>query len=109
MAQDGPDQLGVTVRGPGAGVGFVDAQARSREESLGERVLGSLLDRAHLMPARLVGPLVAQGIASIGGTDASSWLQDHDQRTLQPVTGPGLGGTPCPIAGSLPGRAFKSL
>jgi serine phosphatase RsbU (regulator of sigma subunit) len=92
----------------GAGRGFADAQHRSRVESLGERVLGSLLDRAHLMPARLVGPLVAQEIAAVGGADVSIWLQDYDQRTLQPLTGPGLGGRSTPIAGSWPGRAFTS-
>jgi serine phosphatase RsbU (regulator of sigma subunit) len=93
---------------PDAGQGFADAQRRSRVESLGERVLGSLLDRAHLMPARLVGPLVAQEIAEIGGTDVSIWLQDYDQRTLQPLTGRGLVGRSTPIEASWPGRAFTS-
>jgi len=86
----------------------VDAEGRSRVESLGERVLGSLLDRAHLMPPRLVGPLVAQEIASVGGSDVSIWLQDYDQRTLKPLTGRGLVGTPTAIDGSWPGRAFIS-
>ena len=84
-------------------MGFADEQGRSRTESLGERVLGSLLDRAHLMPARLVGPLVAQEIAAVGGTDVSIWLQDYDQRTLQPLTGRGLVGGTTPIDGSWPG------
>jgi hypothetical protein len=88
------------------GRGFVDSEGRSRVESLGERVLGSLLDRAHLMPPRLVGPLVAQEIASVGGTDVSIWLQDYDQRSLQPLTGRGLVGTSTAIDGSWPGRAF---
>ena len=96
----------VRTRHPGPGVGFADVEGRSRTESLGERVLGSLLDRAHLMPARLVGPLVAQEITAVGGTDVSIWLQDYDQRTLQPLSGPGLVGVPAPIDGSLPGRAF---
>ena len=96
----------VRTRQPGPGVGFADAEGRSRTESLGERVLGSLLDRAHLMPARLVGPLVAQEITAVGGTDVSIWLQDYDQRTLRPLSGPGLVGVPAPIDGSLPGRAF---
>jgi serine phosphatase RsbU (regulator of sigma subunit) len=94
--------------GTGSGRGFVDAHGRSRTESLGERVLGSLLDRAHLMPARLVGPLVAQEIASIGGRDVSIWLQDYDQRTLQPLSGVGLVGERTPIDDSWPGRAFRS-
>jgi hypothetical protein len=96
------------ARQVGAGRGFVDVEGRSRVESLGERVLGSLLDRAHLMPARLVAPLVAQEIASVGGSEVSIWLQDYDQRTLQPLTGPGLGGKSTPIDGSWPGRAFAS-
>ena len=90
------------------GRGFADATGRSRVESLGERLLGSLLDRAHLMPPRLVGPLVAQEIASVGGTDVSIWLQDYDQRTLQPLAGRGLVGESTPIDGSWPGRAFIS-
>jgi hypothetical protein len=98
----------VAVHGTGTGGGFADGQGRSRVESLGERLLGSLLDRAHLMPARLVGPLVAQEIAAVGGTDVSIWLQDYDQRTLQPLTGRGLVGRPTPIDGSRPGRAFTS-
>lgn len=98
----------VQVPLPYMGLGFADAPGRSRVESLGERVLGSLLDRAHLMPARLVGPLVAQEIAAVGGTDVAIWLQDYDQRTLQPLTGPGLVGQSSEIAGSWPGRAFTS-
>ncbi|MCZ2811715.1 PP2C family protein-serine/threonine phosphatase [Modestobacter sp. VKM Ac-2979] len=112
MRDDGHDHLGIVVQEPGpgsgsgSGSGFVDAAGRSRTESLGERVLGSLLDRAHLMPARLVGPLVAQEIAAVGGTDVSIWLQDYDQRTLQPLAGTGLVGVTTPIDGSWPGRAF---
>ncbi|KGH46323.1 phosphatase [Modestobacter caceresii] len=108
MLDDGHDHLGIVVQEPGAASvsGFVDAAGRSRTESLGERVLGSLLDRAHLMPARLVGPLVAQEIAAVGGTDVSIWLQDYDQRTLQPLVGAGLVGVTTAIAGSWPGRAF---
>jgi hypothetical protein len=108
VRDDGQDQRGTAVQTPGAGPGrgFADAQGRSRTESLGERVLGSLLDRAHLMPARLVGPLVAQEITAVGGWDVAIWLQDYDQRTLQPLTGRGLVGESTPIDGSWPGRAF---
>ncbi|MGY1838234.1 MULTISPECIES: PP2C family protein-serine/threonine phosphatase [unclassified Modestobacter] len=108
MPDDGQDHHDVAVHDPGAGSGsgFADAAGRSRTESLGERVLGSLLDRAHLMPARLVGPLVAQEIVAVGGTDVSIWLQDYDQRTLQPLDGAGLVGETTPIDGSWPGRAF---
>lgn len=108
MSDDLQDHHGIAVQASGAdpGRGFVDAEGRSRSESLGERVLGSLLDRAHLMPARLVGSLVAQEIVAVGGTDVSIWLQDYDQRTLQPLTGAGLVGGTTPIAGTWPGRAF---
>ena len=103
-ADVGPDR----AADDSAGTGFADARDRSRAESLGERILGSLLDRAHLMPPRLVGPLVAQEIASIGGTDVSIYLQDYDHTTLQPLAGPGLTGEAVPIDDSLAGRAFRS-
>ena len=110
MPDDGIAQPHGAVQAPfpQAGHGFADSPGRSRVESLGERVLGSLLDRAHLMPARLVGPLVAQEIAAVGGANVSIWLQDYDQRTLQPLSGRGLVGRSTPIAGSWPGRAFTS-
>ncbi len=90
------------------GAGFADARERSRVESLGERILGSLLDRAHLMPPRLVGPLVAQEIASIGGSDVSIYLQDYDHAILQPLRGRGLAGDPVSIDDPWVGRAFTS-
>jgi hypothetical protein len=67
MPDDGHDHHTVAVQAPsaGPGVGFADEEGRSRTESLGERVLGSLLDRAHLMLARLVGPLVAHLAAGL--------------------------------------------
>lgn len=106
----GGGEAGGVVSAPAlsAGRGFADAEGRSRIESLGERVLGSLIDRAHLMPPRLVGPLVAQEIASVGGRDVSIWLQDYDQRILKPLTGRGLVGKSAPIDGSWPGRAFTA-
>ena len=55
----------------GERVGFADPGGRSREESLGERLLGSLLDRAHLMPPQLIAPLVAQEVARMGGRDVA--------------------------------------
>lgn len=77
-------------------------------ESLGERLLGSLIDRAHLLPARLVGPLVAQEIAAIGGSDIAIYLQDYEQVSLHPLRGERLVGDPVPIDGSLAGQAFTS-
>ena len=43
-----------------------------RSEGFGERLLGSLVDRAHLMPPHLIAPLVEQEIAIIGGRDRKS-------------------------------------
>src|SRR5690242_21247784 len=88
-----PAQDGLT------GLGFADPGGRTRGESLGERLLGSLLDRAHLMPPRLVGPLVAQEIAEMGGRDVSIYLQDFEHAMLRPLEGPGLVGEPEPIDG----------
>ena len=77
-------------------------------ESVGERLLGALLDRAHLIPPRLVGPLVAQEARAAGATEISIHLQDVAQRVLRPLTGPGLEGEPTPIDGSSAGRAFST-
>ncbi|MGY1742063.1 MULTISPECIES: PP2C family protein-serine/threonine phosphatase [unclassified Blastococcus] len=77
-------------------------------ESVGEALLGSLLDRAHLSPPRLVGPLVAQEVRAAGGSDVAIFLQDYDQRHLQPLEGEGLTGERTPIDGSPAGRAFAT-
>jgi hypothetical protein len=77
-------------------------------ESVGERLLGALLDRAHLIPPRLVGPLVAQELGTAGASDVAVHLQDFDQLTLQPVLGPGLTGEQLPIDGSPEGQAFTT-
>jgi hypothetical protein len=90
------------------GLGFADPGGRTRGESLGERLLGSLLDRAHLMPPRLVGPLVAQEVAEMGGRDVAIYLQDFEHLMLRPLEGPGLVGDPEPIDGSHAGDAFRS-
>jgi Stage II sporulation protein E (SpoIIE) len=95
--------------GPRMTEGFRDRSGdRPREENLGERLLGSLLDRAHLIPPRLVGPLVAQELRASGVRDVAVYLQDHDQRTLLPLTGPGLVGEPAPIDDSRAGKAFRT-
>ncbi|RBY91117.1 PP2C family protein-serine/threonine phosphatase [Blastococcus sp. TF02A-30] len=90
-------------------IGFRDRDdAAIREESLGERVLGSLLDRAHLIPPRLVGPLVAQELTAIGCRKVSIHLQDYDQHTLQPLRGTLLHAEVLPIDGTATGRAFAT-
>ena len=78
-----------------------------RSEGFGERLLGTMIDRAHEMPPQLIAPLVAEVITLIGGRDVTVYLQDYDQLTLVPLPGRGLlMGDPAPIDGSLAGRAF---
>lgn len=81
--------------------------ATDRSEGFGERLLGTMIDRAHEMPPHLIAPLVAEVIGVIGGRDVTVFLQDYDQMTLVPLPGEGLVvGKPEPIAGSFAGRAF---
>lgn len=80
-----------------------------RSEGFGERLLGTMIDRAHEMPPHLIAPLVADVIAAIGGRDVTVFLQDYDQMTLIPLPGAGLVvGEPEPIEDSVAGRAFLS-
>ncbi len=78
-----------------------------RSEGFGERLLGTMIDRAHEMPPQLIAPLVAEVIAAIGGRDVSVLLQDYDQLTLVPLPGRRLlVEEAVPIDGSSAGRAF---
>ncbi len=78
-----------------------------RSEGFGERLLGSMIDRAHQMPPQLIAPLVAEVIAAIGGRDVAVYLQDQEQKILLPLPGQGLAmGRPEPIEESAAGRAF---
>ena len=80
-----------------------------RSEGFGERLLGSLLDRAHRMPPHLIATLIQQEIAIIGGRDVEVLLQDYDQMTLVPLSGARLlVGPSQPIDDSLAGRAFRT-
>jgi serine phosphatase RsbU (regulator of sigma subunit) len=90
-------------------VGFRDRHGeRPTAESVGEALLGSLLDRAHMIPPRLVGSLVAQEIAAAGGSEVSIHLQDYDQVHLQALAGPLLHGDRVPIDDSREGLAFRT-
>ena len=90
-------------KGPRASV-MVD-----RSEGFGERLLGSLLDRAHRMPPHLIATLIEQEIAVIGGRDVEVLLQDYDQMTLVPLSGARLlVGAPQSIDESWAGRAFRT-
>lgn len=85
------------------------ADAVDRSEGFGERLLGTLIDRAHEMPPQLIAPLVAEVIAVIGGRDVTIFLQDYDQLTMVTLPGRGLQvEEPVTIDGSLAGRAFLS-
>ncbi|WP_116245410.1 PP2C family protein-serine/threonine phosphatase [Nocardiopsis sp. FIRDI 009] len=78
-----------------------------RPEGFGERLLGLLLDRARLMPPRLIAPLIAEEVTKVGGRDVSILLQDYAQELLVPLPGKGLHvGRPEPMGGSPAGRAF---
>jgi len=80
-----------------------------RSEGFGERLLGSLLDRAHRMPPHLIATIIEQEIAIIGGRDVEVLLQDYDQMTLVPLPGARLlVGAPQSIDESLAGRAFRT-
>ena len=81
--------------------------APDRSEGFGERLLGTLIERAHEMPPQLIAPLVAEVIAAIGGRNVAVFLQDYDQRSLVPLPGRGLVvEEPQPIDGSVAGDAF---
>ncbi|MER6570702.1 GAF domain-containing SpoIIE family protein phosphatase [Streptomyces sp. NPDC001093] len=78
-----------------------------RSEGFGERLLGLLLDRARLLPPQMIAPLIAEGVARIGGRDVSILLQDYAQELLVPLPGRKLHVTqPEPMADSPAGRAF---
>ena len=89
--------------------GEVRSHAAHRLQGLGERLLGSLLDRAHWSPPDLVATLIAEEVAYIGGRDVVIYVQDYDQLTLVPLPGDGLedNGSEA-IDGSFAGRAFSS-
>ncbi|MFF1341680.1 PP2C family protein-serine/threonine phosphatase [Streptomyces sp. NPDC058290] len=84
------------------GEGSVD-----RSEGFGERLLGGLLDRARLLPPQLIAPLIAEGVARIGGREVSILLQDYAQELLVPLPGRKLHvSQPEPVFDSPAGRAF---
>ena len=56
--------------------GFRSSAATDRSEGFGERLLDSLIDRAHRMPPHMIAPLIEQEIALIGGRDVEVLLQD---------------------------------
>lgn len=84
-----------------------DVFGGDRSEGFGERLLGVLLDRAHLTPPHLLAPLVAEVVAAVGGRDVAVLLEDYEQLVLVPLSGPGLPAAAVqPIAASAAGTAF---
>ncbi|MFI1567497.1 PP2C family protein-serine/threonine phosphatase [Streptomyces sp. NPDC020490] len=78
-----------------------------RSESFGEALLGALLDRAHELPAHLIGPLVADVMERLGGRRPQILLQDYSQLLLVPLPGEGLAdGDPQVIDDSAAGGCF---
>ncbi|MFE1553758.1 PP2C family protein-serine/threonine phosphatase [Streptomyces sp. NPDC058734] len=78
-----------------------------RTEGFGEELLGLLLDGAHELPPHLVGPLVAETVARMGGRGTQILLQDYGQQQLVPLPAGGVAaGDPQPIDGSEAGRCF---
>ncbi|KMO99017.1 PP2C family protein-serine/threonine phosphatase [Streptomyces roseus] len=78
-----------------------------RSESFGEELLGLLLDGAHELPPHLVGPLVAETVARMGGRASQILLQDYGQQQLVPLPAGGVAaGEPQPIDRSEAGRCF---
>lgn len=91
-----------SVDGPAAMASLTD-----RSEGFGERLLGTMIERAHEMPPHLIAPLLAEVIAAIGGRHVTVLLPDYDQLTLVPLPGQGLVvAQPQPIEDSAAGRAF---
>ncbi|MFJ4781583.1 PP2C family protein-serine/threonine phosphatase [Streptomyces sp. NPDC088762] len=80
---------------------------RDRSESFGEELLGMLLDRASELAPHMVGPLVAETVARLGGRAPQILLQDYGQQRLVPLPLGGLtAGDPQPIDRSEAGRCF---
>lgn len=78
-----------------------------RSESSGEALMGAILDRAHELPPHLIGPLVADMTARLGGRRPQILLQDYDQLMLVPLPGEGLtNGDPLVIDEDAAGRCF---
>ncbi|MFD5583896.1 PP2C family protein-serine/threonine phosphatase [Streptomyces sp. NPDC127063] len=91
----------VTAEGEGIG------RRPNRSESLGEALLGKILDSAHELPPHLIGPLVADVVERLGGRRPQVLLQDYGQLVLVPLPGEGLtGGEPHVIDDSEAGRCF---
>ncbi|MFF1343620.1 PP2C family protein-serine/threonine phosphatase [Streptomyces sp. NPDC058290] len=78
-----------------------------RSESFGEELLGVLLDRAPELAPDMVGPLIAETMARLGGREPQILLQDYGQQQLVPLPLGGLAaGDPQPIDQSEAGRCF---
>ena len=72
------------------------------------RLLGAVVDRAHVTAPDLLAAMFAEEAAVAGLTDLVVYLQDYDQLSLLPLPDPGKAPDPVPVDGSTPGQAFAS-
>lgn len=78
-------------------------------DSVGERLLGGLLDAAHTVAPDDLASLISEHASSAGATDVAVYLQDYDQRCLVPIISAGMPARdPEQVEGSMAGRAFTS-
>ncbi len=77
--------------------------------SLGEEVLGSLLELSHRLQPDDLPQAVADHAARLGAVDAIVYLVDYEQRVLVPLRlREGHAGDPLDIDSTLAGRSFRS-
>ena len=72
------------------------------------RLLGAILDDAHVTPPSGLGELFCRHAAEVGMTDLSVYLQDYDQLALLPLASPARLHEAEPVEGTLSGRAFAT-
>jgi serine phosphatase RsbU (regulator of sigma subunit) len=73
------------------------------------RLLGDILDRAHLTPPHGLVAMLAAEAAAAGLHDLTVYLQDHDQLALMPLEPADPGCRDEAVEGTLPGRVFASV
>lgn len=75
---------------------------------VGERLLGSLIERSHLAAPDDVPMVIAERAHLLGATDIVAYVVDYEQITLIPLLRPdGPAREPLLVDGTLAGRAFR--
>ena len=72
------------------------------------RLLGGILDAAHLTPPGELAALLDRQAGDVGLRDLSVYLQDYDQLALLPLSAPPRPHEAEPVEGTLAGRAFST-